>query len=146
MSTFDELKEKTLEELKESIQSSVSTTLESLVEGKKANYESMKGKRDEDLEEEEEDESGDGEGSDDDDPEGEGEEEGKKPLSESAKAGKLVHSEKSGGNEVKVYWSSADNEYVAKLFKNGKHYEPADYFTDDKNDAMGTAKKMAKGR
>ena len=31
-----------------------------------------------------------------------------------------------------------------KLFKDGKHHEPADYFTNDKDDAHSTAKDMVK--
>ena len=30
-------------------------------------------------------------------------------------------------------------EYVVRLHENGKHYKPADYFTDDKEDAIATA-------
>lgn len=50
------------------------------------------------------------------------------------------------GNSTKVYKLSGEHNegdpYHVKLFKNGKHYEPADYFTDDESDAHGTAKKM----
>ena len=31
-----------------------------------------------------------------------------------------------------------------KLFKDGKHHEPADYFTNDKDDAHSTAKDMVR--
>ena len=35
-------------------------------------------------------------------------------------------------------------EWVVELYVNGKHYEPADYHTDDKQDAIDTAKAMEK--
>ncbi len=35
-----------------------------------------------------------------------------------------------------------DGEYQVKLFIDGKHYPKADYFTDDKEDAVCTAKLM----
>ena len=52
------------------------------------------------------------------------------------------------GNQSKVYKLSGEHHegdpYHVKLFKGGKHYEPADYFTNDKEDAHGTAKHMVK--
>ena len=36
------------------------------------------------------------------------------------------------------------NPYKVQLHVNGKHHEPADYWTDDEDDAHGTAKMMAK--
>lgn len=45
---------------------------------------------------------------------------------------------------VKVYWSSQFQEYCARLYVDGKLYEPADYFTTDKADAIDTAFAMAK--
>jgi len=52
------------------------------------------------------------------------------------------------GNQSKVYKLSGEHHegdpYHVKLFKAGKHYEPADYFTNDKDDAHGTAKHMVK--
>lgn len=60
--------------------------------------------------------------------------------------GTYNHPEKE--HTTKVYkLSGMDNEgddYHVKLFKSGKHYEPADYFTDDKEDAHSTAKRMVK--
>lgn len=47
---------------------------------------------------------------------------------------------------VKVFFNTEVSEYVCKLFISGGHYEPADYFTDDKADAISTAKLMAKGQ
>lgn len=59
-----------------------------------------------------------------------------------------THNNSEKGHTAKVYkLSGMDNEgddYHVKLFKGGKHYEPADYFTDDKDDAHNTAKKMVK--
>ena len=52
------------------------------------------------------------------------------------------------GHQSKVYKLSGEHNegdpYHVKLFKNGKHYEPADYFTNDKDDAHSTAKAMVK--
>ncbi len=45
---------------------------------------------------------------------------------------------------VKVYWSSAYQEYCARLYVNGALYDAADYFTTDKADAIDTAFAMAK--
>jgi len=54
----------------------------------------------------------------------------------------------SNGNQSKVYKLSGEHHegdpYHVKLFKAGKHYEPADYFTNDKDDAHSTAKHMVK--
>jgi len=43
---------------------------------------------------------------------------------------------------VKVYYESGNREYICKLFVAGKHRTQADYFTDDKNDALMTAANM----
>lgn len=45
---------------------------------------------------------------------------------------------------VRIYKDSETKEYVCKLHINGKHYEPADYFTDNHGDAHGTAEKLCK--
>jgi hypothetical protein len=54
----------------------------------------------------------------------------------------------SNGNQSKVYKLSGEHNegdpYHVKLFKGGKHHEPADYFTNDKEDAHATAKSMVK--
>lgn len=55
---------------------------------------------------------------------------------------KLVAALNGASRTVKVYYDSDLAEYVAKLYVDGKHYEPADYFTDDKGDALGTASAM----
>lgn len=63
-------------------------------------------------------------------------------------AKKKIHSVSNGKNRADVIkLTGMDDEgdpYIVKLFKNGKHYEPADYYTDDKKDAIGTAKMMVK--
>lgn len=40
-----------------------------------------------------------------------------------------------------VYLDSDEGEFIVKFFTDGKHNEDADYFTDDKHDAVTTAKK-----
>lgn len=37
-----------------------------------------------------------------------------------------------------------ENEYIVKLYIDGKHQQESDYFTDDKYDAIETAKAMRK--
>ncbi len=53
-----------------------------------------------------------------------------------------------GNNTTKVFKLTGQHyegdPYHVKLFKDGKHYEPADYFTNDEEDAHGTAKHMVK--
>jgi len=65
-------------------------------------------------------------------------------------ARKLIGSYSEGDHTAKVYHLSGEHDegdpYHVKLFKNGKHHEPADYFTDDKDDAHATAKHMIKSR
>lgn len=55
---------------------------------------------------------------------------------------KLVSAFASTSRTVKVYYNSDLAEFVVKLYVDGTHYEPADYFTDDKQDADGTAAAM----
>lgn len=59
---------------------------------------------------------------------------------------KIIHLEDSTetNRTVLVYFDSETQEYVCKLFVDNKHYEPADYFTNDYEDAIGTAKEMCK--
>lgn len=45
---------------------------------------------------------------------------------------------------VKIKYDGGTEEYVCQLFISGKHYEPADYFTTDNEDAFETAKLMCK--
>ena len=45
---------------------------------------------------------------------------------------------------VKV-WKNLDmQEFLCRLYVGGKLYEPADYFTDSRPDAMGSAQAMLK--
>lgn len=68
------------------------------------------------------------------------------PLDEDtlSEANRLVHKAAEGNQEVKVYYDSEYGEYIVKLFRDGKHYEPADYYSDDKEDAIATSGKMLK--
>ena len=63
-------------------------------------------------------------------------------------AKKLIGTYDNGNHTAKVYHLSGEHNegdpYHVKLFKDGKHHEPADYFTDDKDDAHSTAKDMVK--
>jgi hypothetical protein len=43
---------------------------------------------------------------------------------------------------VKIFWNEETDEFICKLFISGGYYEPADYFTSDYDDAVGTAKQM----
>lgn len=61
------------------------------------------------------------------------------PLEESGHK-KLVKKMSDGNVDVKVY--KEDGEYCVKVFKDGEYHEDADYYTDDKDDAMDTAKDM----
>ena len=46
--------------------------------------------------------------------------------------------------QAKAYRDAENQEYRVKLFVNGAHQPAADYFTDDKDDAMRTAQTMAR--
>jgi transcriptional regulator of met regulon len=46
------------------------------------------------------------------------------------------------GRQVKVYRDSETDEYVCKLFVYGKYDDLCTYFTENKEDAIGTARKM----
>lgn len=63
-------------------------------------------------------------------------------------AKKKIGEYSSGTNVARVYKLSGEHDegdpYHVKLFKNGKHHEPADYFTNDEEDAHGSAKHMVK--
>lgn len=45
---------------------------------------------------------------------------------------------------TRIVFNRSLNEYTVKLFLNGNHYKPGDYFTDDKQDATDTAACMLK--
>lgn len=40
---------------------------------------------------------------------------------------------------ARIVRDSETREYVVMFYKNDVHYEPADYYTTDKKDALGTA-------
>jgi hypothetical protein len=77
-----------------------------------------------------------------------------KPITDSLKeaiqnvleAKKKIGEYSQGTSTTKVYKLSGEHNegdpYVVKLHRNGKHHEPADYFTNDEEDAHGTAKMM----
>lgn len=45
-----------------------------------------------------------------------------------------------GRHKATIHKDSDLSEYKVKFYEDGKHHEPADYFTDDKEDATDTAK------
>ena len=59
---------------------------------------------------------------------------------------KLITNIQSSTHLVKVIWSEEYEEYVCELYKvdgfSFTHIKHADYFTDDKQDAIGTAQAM----
>ena len=59
---------------------------------------------------------------------------------------RLIRTETNGTSTVKtkVYRDSECDEYRVKLFIAGVHRTRADYHTDDKGDALATAKVMAR--
>lgn len=63
-----------------------------------------------------------------------------KEETELNEAMRLLKSHNKGDHIAKVYYDSDSNEYRVKFFKNGIHNPKADYFTNDKEDAHGTAK------
>ena len=46
------------------------------------------------------------------------------------------------GRVVRIYRDPDFNEFRARLFVEGELYEPADYFTDDRDDAFSTGMAM----
>lgn len=56
---------------------------------------------------------------------------------------RLIGSAKTKCGEVKAYYVHGNEEYVVRVFRKAKHYAPADYFTDDKADALATMQAMA---
>ena len=44
------------------------------------------------------------------------------------------------GKQAKVYGPNDYGEYVTRFYVNGKHMDASDYFTDDKQDAIDTAR------
>jgi hypothetical protein len=60
-------------------------------------------------------------------------------LNESSQK-RLVKKEDSGSRAYKIYKDMDWDEYIVKFYENGKYNPEADYHTDDKEDAFGTAK------
>jgi len=48
--------------------------------------------------------------------------------------------EEATGKTARIFFNKDLGEYTVKFYQNGKHMADADYFTDDKEDARGTAK------
>lgn len=42
--------------------------------------------------------------------------------------------------KTKIYRDPSQNEYVVKFFRNGLYLDAADYYTDHKDDAIGTSR------
>ena len=55
-----------------------------------------------------------------------------------------IHSETTGERMVKVYRDLETREYIVRLYINGTLYPPADYFTDDRIDAIYTSSVMCR--
>lgn len=58
---------------------------------------------------------------------------------ELTEARRLVMQDDDGAKSFKIYKDLDWGEYVVQFFVNGRHMPEADYHTDDKNDAVGTA-------
>jgi len=58
--------------------------------------------------------------------------------------GKALHTVQHGERIVVVRKNAEYNEYRCRLFKYGVPYQPADYFTNDFEDAKSTAGHMAR--
>lgn len=57
---------------------------------------------------------------------------------------RLINSYTDGIFATKVWFNHGNMEYVTQLFKGKTHLQAADYFTEDKSDAEGTAQAMLK--
>lgn len=57
--------------------------------------------------------------------------------------GKVLHAEQHGERIVTVRRNAAYNEYRCRLYTYGNAQPEADYFTNDLDDAKGTARAMA---
>lgn len=51
---------------------------------------------------------------------------------------------KSGYLEIRVMENEDWEEFIVQMWSDGKHLKKSDYHTDDKEDAIGTAKSMIK--
>lgn len=58
---------------------------------------------------------------------------------------KIFESEKINGKQTKVYGPNVHGEFVVKFYRNGEHMDASDYFTDDKDDALATARHAMDG-
>ena len=69
---------------------------------------------------------------------------GIKEGSETLREGRRLVFKTDGESDfAKVYYDSEWQEYVVKFYEGGKYNPEADYFTDDKDDAIGTANHSA---
>lgn len=59
-------------------------------------------------------------------------------------AKRRIHAETTGERMVKVFYDSDMGEYIVRLYVNGILYPPADYFTDDRQDAIDTSAAMCR--
>jgi hypothetical protein len=59
---------------------------------------------------------------------------------------RLVKTQEDGKKTAKIYRDSDTEEYIVKFYVDGVYQRKADYFTDDKQDAIGTAKAELKRR
>ena len=59
---------------------------------------------------------------------------------------KCVHTEQHGERVVRVEYNHNVEEYRCRLFVYGEPRPQADYFTSDRDDAIGTAKRMVKAQ
>jgi hypothetical protein len=57
---------------------------------------------------------------------------------------RLIDTISDGSAQVKVYYDSELEEYCCKLYVGGAYRSNADYFTNDKSDALDTARAMAR--
>ena len=63
----------------------------------------------------------------------------KTPVKEEKSSLRLSKTMKLGPHEAKVYRNTETGEHQVKFYTDGKHHSKADYYTDDKEDAHGTA-------
>lgn len=52
----------------------------------------------------------------------------------------LISRERNDNKEAKVYWDSYTKEYTVKFLLDGKHQDKADYYTNDREDAIATSR------
>ena len=69
----------------------------------------------------------------------------RKPRSALGEAQRLVSTHEYRNRSAHVYRDSDTSEFVVKFYEGGVHLAEADYFTDDKEDAQGTAKAWTGG-